>query len=148
MPIPSFTSEGFLPEGIHDCSLEEVRKAFGSFHSTDRRPQLYRKLDEFVKALRSLKIPCFLVIDGSFATGEPRPNDIDLILLLPQEWDLHAELLPPAYNLISKKHVKRIWGFDLLVAREGTREYLKYVTFFQRVRYRRNVRKGILRIKI
>jgi hypothetical protein len=148
MLIPNLTSEGFLPEGIHDCSLEELRKQFGSFQLSDRRPHLYRRLEEFVQALRNLHTSCFLLVNGSFVSSEPRPNDIDLILVLPREWDLHADLEPAAYNLMSKAAVRRTWGFDLLVARDGTMEYFKYVSFFQRVRYRRNARKGILRIKI
>jgi hypothetical protein len=41
MPIPDFTPDGFLPPGVHDCTLDELRVRFGVFRSNDRRPRLY-----------------------------------------------------------------------------------------------------------
>ena len=29
MPIPQFDPNGFLPEGVYECSLEELRERFG-----------------------------------------------------------------------------------------------------------------------
>jgi hypothetical protein len=34
MPIPPLDEDGLLPEGIHECSLEEIRARFGSFQVT------------------------------------------------------------------------------------------------------------------
>jgi len=48
MPIPALSEKGFLPPGVHGCSLDEVRQSFGMFNSTDRRPKLFKKLDAFV----------------------------------------------------------------------------------------------------
>jgi hypothetical protein len=148
VPIPSLTSEGLLPEGIHNCSLEELRERFGSFRSSDRRPQLYRRLDEFVMELRRLEIRCSLIVNGSFVTSEPQPNDIDLILVLPSDWNVDADLPPSAYNVMSKRRVRRIWRFDLLVACKGTDEYNEHVEFFQQVRHRKDRRKGMLQLTI
>jgi hypothetical protein len=38
--IPSFDQNGNLPEGIHDCTIEEAAERFGAFQRSDRRPQL------------------------------------------------------------------------------------------------------------
>ncbi len=35
IPIPAFTPDGLLPEGIYDCTVEELRRQFGSFQVTD-----------------------------------------------------------------------------------------------------------------
>ena len=148
VPIPAFDEYGALPVGIHDCMPSELRERFGSFQSSDRRPLLYARLEQFVRELRRFRSGLVLLINGSFVTTQPRPNDIDLILILPIDWDLRAELPPDAYNLLSKTRVKRFWGFDILVARAETTEYFKYVEFFQRVRYSKTRRKGIVRITL
>ena len=48
MPIPALDPRGLLPEGIHDCTLDEIKAAFGAFQSTDRRPQLFARLAAFL----------------------------------------------------------------------------------------------------
>ncbi len=63
-----------------------------------------------------------LLIDGSFVTDKPDPNDIDLILDLPQTYDFRSELRPFEYNLVSRRRVANRYGFDLLVAREDSTE--------------------------
>ncbi len=47
MPIPAFDADGLLPEGIHACSLQEVRARFGGFQETDRRPRLMGQLEVY-----------------------------------------------------------------------------------------------------
>ena len=148
VPIPAFDEYGTLPAGVHDCTATELRERFGSFQSSDRRPLLYARLERFVSELHRLRPGLILLINGSFVTSKPSPNDIDLILVLPIDWDLRAELSPDAYNLLSKTTVKRRWGFDILVARAETNEYLKYVEFFQRVRYSEIRRKGVVRMTL
>jgi hypothetical protein len=148
VPIPRLNADGYLPEGIHDCSLEELGKEFGVFRSNDTRPLLYRQLEEFITALRAIGAHCSIIIDGSFVTSALRPNDIDIIVALPDNWDIQADLAPAAYNVLSKRSVRRRWRLDLLVARDGTKEYAEYVALFQQIRYLRDQRKGILRIRL
>jgi hypothetical protein len=148
MPIPSFNENGLLPVGVHDCSWSELSERFCRFQATDRRPELCRRLRQMIEVLHRAIIIRELLIDGSFATSVPQPNDIDLILVLPSDWDLHANVSPDQYNLLSKKRVRKLWGFDILIARENSREYWEYVNFFQRVRYQKQLQKGILRIRL
>jgi hypothetical protein len=147
VPIPLFNEQGMLPEGIHDCTLEEFRDRFGQFQSNDRRPRLFHGLQQFLLDLRRLG-PIIVLVNGSFVTASLAPNDVDLIVVLPENWDFRAELTPDTYNLLSKKRVRNQRGFDILVASENTREYMEYIQFFQRVRYRRDVRKGLVRIRL
>ena len=32
MPIPKLNERGFLPHGIHECALSEIKDRFGKFH--------------------------------------------------------------------------------------------------------------------
>ena len=130
MPFPNLNEQGLLPPGIYDCSLEEIGECFGTFQSTDRRPRLYEKLQMFLQQVRSTNLVIAVIVDGSFVTSKADPNDIDLILVLPSSHDLRAELAPMAYNVVSRRRVSRGYGFDVLVARENTREYTEYTIEF------------------
>ena len=137
-----------LPAAIHDCTLDELKNRFGSFQISDRRLQLFRRFEQFVADAQAAQFPRDLVIDGSFVTGEPAPNDIDLVLVLPQSHDLTANLLPGQYNLVSRRSVRRRYGFDIVVVRENTVEYEEAVAFFQQVRGQPALRKGILNLTL
>jgi len=147
MPIPNFDEQGLLPEGIHDCTWAELADRFCRFQSNDCRPELCRRLQEMVEAVRRSKMIREILIDGSFATSKPQPNDIDLILVLPSDWDFASELSPDTYNLMSKNRVRKRFGFDIFVAREKSLEYETDVDFLQQVRDQPGARKGFLRIR-
>ena len=147
MPIPDLNEQGLLPPGIYDCSLEEIGERFGIFQSTDRRPRLYEKLQEFLQQVRSIDLIVAVIVDGSFVTSKHAPGDIDMILVLSSNHDFSAELQPMAYNVLSRRRVSRRYGFDVLVAQENTREYAEYTTDFQRVHGQSHLQKGMLRIR-
>ena len=148
MPIPALNEDGFLPPGVHDCTLDEVRSRFGVFQSTDRRPKLFATLLAFVAEARASGIVVALVINGSFTSGKPDPNDIDLVLVLRTEHHYVADLPPSQYNVISKRRVRRRHGIDVLLARQGTEEEEDAVGFYQQVRGRSTQRKGVLRVRL
>src|SRR4051794_3951055 len=99
MPIPRLDEHGFLPPGVHDCTLEEIKERFAVFQESDRRPTLFRKLENLVAEIRVTNMARWLVIDGSFVTAKADPNDIDLILVIYRYHDVAADLLPSQYNL-------------------------------------------------
>jgi len=146
MPIPPLDKHGFLPVGVHDCTLEELKAAFGSFQTTDQRPKLFQKLQLLVAEIRAAQFARSLLIDGSFVTFKPDPNDIDLVLVLPHGHDVAADLPPVQYNLVSKRRVQKRFGFDMVAVRESTLELNEAVAFFQQVRHQPDLRKGILRL--
>lgn len=148
MAIPLLDEHGFLPVGVHDCTWEEIKSRFGSFQVSDCRPKLLQKLQALVADVRSARIARWLLVDGSFATAKPDPNDIDLVLVLPFAHDLMADLSPAQYNLVSKRRVQRRFGFDIVAVRESTVEYDEAVAFFEQVRHEPALRKGIFRLSL
>ena len=147
MPIPPFDQHGLLPIGVHDCNLGELQTRFGSFQSSDRRPRLFLKLQDFVAELQLARFIRYLLVDGSFVTAKNDPNDIDLVLVLPLTYALTDDLPPDQYRLISKRRVHKRFGFDMVVVRENTLEYDEAVAFFQQVRHQPALRKGLLRLQ-
>jgi Family of unknown function (DUF6932) len=144
--IPAFNEHGCLPEGIYDCTMDEAAQRFGVFQSSDRRPQLWDKFIEFMSEAESCTLIDAVLLNGSFVTAENEPNDIDLVVIVSSDHDFSAEFQPSEYNVLSKREVHRRFGFDLLVARSGSEEYLHYLEFFQQVRLEPGRKKGILRI--
>lgn len=77
MAIPPCNEQGLLPEGMHECTLEEAATEFGTFPRTDRRPQLWLKFVEFVREAKACGVIDAIILDSSFVTAEPAPHDID-----------------------------------------------------------------------
>lgn len=76
--IPQFDSQGFLPQGFHDTTIQEIRSALGF---TPHRNRLIDGLDRFVHIWNESGFVDYAVIDGSFVTSKPEPGDIDMLLI-------------------------------------------------------------------
>ena len=148
MPIPALNTDGLLPEGIHDCMLDEIGARFGSFQDSDRRVRLWAALQAFIGEIKVTGLGLALLVNGSFVTAKPAPEDIDLILVLPAEHDFSRELSPAQYNVLSAQRVRRRHKLDLLVARADFDQYRRYLRLFQQVRLEPGKTKGILRVRL
>ncbi len=96
--------------------------------------------------MRASGLAVAVILDGSFVTAKDEPSDIDLIVVLRSNHDYHAERKPFEYNALSKSGARRRFRFDVVNAREGSDEYERAVEFFQRVRGRFGLRKGIIKV--
>jgi len=148
MAIPAFNEHGLLPDGIYHCALEEARERFGRFQSTDKRPQLWDKLMEFVRDAIASGIVEVVLVDGSFVTARPDPNDIDRILVVPARHSFSADLPPFRYNVLDQKRVRRRFQLDIVVVRNASENLEWAIAFFQQVRQQPGLKKGILRITL
>jgi hypothetical protein len=77
--IPPFDEYGYLPPGIHPATLDEIEARFGR-DSELRRVQMesLRWLVDLAKRTGVQRV----VVNGSFATSSPEPNDVDCVLLV------------------------------------------------------------------
>lgn len=148
MPIPAFTPHGLLPEGIHDCTVAELRERFGQFQRTDSRSRLFERLEVFLREAQATGLVVAVIVDGSFVTDRDAPNDIDLIVVLHADHDLQAVLRPFEYNVVSRRQIRRMHRLDPLIGQEGEKELAEHIEFFGRVRGNSTQRKGMLRIKL
>jgi len=123
MPIPALNADGFLPVGVYDCTLSELRGRFGAFHDSNQRPRLFARLEEFISALRQSGLFEELLVDGSFVTAKPSPNDIDLVAVLRSGHDFERDLPMSEYALVSRTHLRRRFGFDVILAERDTQLY-------------------------
>jgi hypothetical protein len=146
--IPPFNQDGYLPEGIYDCTMEEAAERFSAFQTSDRRPQLWTKLTEFIGEAKVGAFVEAVLIDGSFVTSKSDPNDIDIVLVMAGSYDFSKDLPPALYNLLAQHRVRRRFGFDIVVVKNGSENLKQAVAFFQQVKQRPSLKKGILRIKL
>jgi hypothetical protein len=146
MPIPELTPEGLLPAGIFDSTVEEIRQRFGTFQGSDRRPRLFARLQQFVVAIRNTGLFEAVLIDGSFVTGKPAPNDIDVIAVLHRGHDFERVFSMFEYAFLSRQLLRQRFGFDVVLVEEHSPLYDKAVEFFGRVRESTHLRKGLLRL--
>ncbi len=146
MPIPHLVG-GLLPMGVHDCSLNELAVAFGQFDRSDRRPMLMAKLRLYFAELAATDLAQYVIVDGSFVTAKPEPNDVDLILVLRPHVDTDTyEFRPFELNVASAKRVLTRFAFDLKVARSESGEYASALAVFHRVKGQPSQQKGLLRV--
>ncbi len=148
MPVPALNADGLLPPGIFDCDLPEVRMRFGSFQGSDHRPRLFTRLEELVFVMRGSGLFESLLMDGSFVTAKPAPNDIDLVAVLWLGHDFERDLPMSEYALVSRVLLRRRTGFDVIIAEQDSQLYRTYVGFFSRVRELPGVAKGLLRLPL
>jgi len=148
MSIPALNDRGLLPEGIHDATIEEIKARFGSFQGSDRRPKLWNALLEYVSEAKNVSVIEAILLDGSFVTATAEPNDIDLVVVLSREHNLKIELPIGFYNLLAQNRVRRRFGFDIVVVKNGTQSMNEACEFFQRVRHQPALRKGIVKLKL
>lgn len=143
-------ADGLLPPGIHELSLSEIGEIFGSFQQTEQRPILFRKLRDLVEQTRGLSFIRDIIVDGSFVTSHPTPNDIDLIVVVAQEILSRTEPLNPfEYNAVSSRRLRKRYNFDVFVVPEGSGAYDSYVRFFSRVKGGNpNDLKGLVRLRL
>ena len=100
MPLPAFDSHGDLPVGIHRTTLAEVIERFG--HGTSQRELVTSRLVYIHElAQRTGKMLRF-VIFGSYVTAKSEPNDVDIILIMRDDFRLaecDEETLPAFHHL-------------------------------------------------
>jgi predicted nucleotidyltransferase len=146
--------DGVLPEGVHECTMDEVAERFGRFQRTDRRIRLTERLRRYLADARLTGTATAVVLDGSYVSGRDEPGDIDLILVLRADYNPTGNLRPIDYNVRSKRMGRRLYGFDIVSAPDQGEAYRGYIEFFSGVRpddprpYTSRPRKGLLRIPL
>ena len=92
--IPPFQDRGYLPPGVHPATLDEVEARFG--RQSELRCVQMESIRWLVDLARRAGV-ARLVINGSFVTDVPEPNDVDCVLLVepgfPFDPSAEAELI-------------------------------------------------------
>lgn len=84
--IPEFNKDGNLPEGIYRANEDEFFNRFCS--SSARRKWLGDRLREFFAMLKEIDKVKRLFIWGSFVSNKESPNDVDVLLIMKEDFEL------------------------------------------------------------
>jgi hypothetical protein len=96
MPLPDFNEFGDLPKGKYAAALDEVIARFGS--STPQRSAVTARLRRIYDlAVATNHLEC-VVIFGSYVSDVAEPNDIDVILVMRE--DFRPEECPDASRVL------------------------------------------------
>lgn len=94
MPLPDFTAEGLLPEGIHSADEIEIKQRLvDEFHYSNTRESVHSGLCEYRSELCLLALKIEQWVDGSFVDQRRiDPEDVDLVNFCQQT---QLNTLPP-----------------------------------------------------
>jgi predicted nucleotidyltransferase len=84
--LPSFNDEGELPVGVHSATLSHVHDRFGQ--GSLQRRAVADRLKRIYELVASTGHLARFVVFGSFVTAKPEPNDIDIVILMEDAFDL------------------------------------------------------------
>ena len=142
-PIPPFRRDGYLPDGVYVCSEADVIFRFGS--SSRRRRRLALRLRRWIELGRQVGAKRLLV-DGSFVTAKEEPQDVDTVILLPQDFAQQLEQEnPPALDLEEMLLTRRP---EEIFAAEDETDWEEWVEFFSLTRESDRCRKGLVEIPL
>ena len=86
MALPAFNEEGDLPPGVHRATLTEVLERFGQ--GSVQRCAVADRLQRVYQLVTSTGQLARFIVFGSFVTAKNEPNDVDVILLMEDTFDL------------------------------------------------------------
>ncbi len=154
MPIPTLQSN-YLPEGIYDCSLEEL--TCSPFCENEKRRELFSKLQVYIQRLREFGIEGCVILDGSFVTAKEHPNDIDIVLVINenQNYSIASPVTNLDYTLFNDEFVKENFELHLFIGFTDNNSYNgfdttanEWIEFFKGVRESPVFKKGLLMVRI
>jgi hypothetical protein len=88
--LPLFNHAGDLPPGVYRATLSEVLQRFGS--GTIQRRNVADRLARLYELVNSTGQLARFVVFGSFVTAKADPNDVDIVLLMEDTFDLATVL--------------------------------------------------------
>lgn len=149
-----FDARRLLPEGIHDATLEEVEA--GLSHS-DRRRALFASLKQYMALVKMTGWACQVLVDGSFVMPSvAEPNDIDIILVLPEGWDLgRTDFKPFEKNVLDRDYTRQALKIEVYPVVSGSDREREFIDLFTKIRIEwcrqfslpEDARKGIVRLE-
>ena len=86
MPLPQLNRAGELPEGVHHATLDEVIAQCGS--GTAQRQAVTARLQRLYHLASATHKLDRLILFGSYITATPAPNDIDMVLVMRDDFDV------------------------------------------------------------
>ncbi len=85
MTFPDFNENGDLPVGIYEATLPEILDYFGA--GSLQRQLVAGRLKKIYGLASSTNQLARFIIYGSFVTDKPNPNDVDIFLVMNDDFE-------------------------------------------------------------
>ena len=112
--LPDFSVEGELPPGIHTADWREFQSRFGG--SSLRRDWLTGRLRELLELAHSNRKLRRIFIWGSFVTAKTAPNDLDILPIMDDDFEVDG-MAGPAQDVFDSVRAKLRFESDVFWAR-------------------------------
>nr|DAW30989.1 MAG TPA: hypothetical protein [Caudoviricetes sp.] len=142
MAIPNFNSNGILPEGIYEATLEEIKDFFCSYGDKERRKNLLNSLCKYIEDVKKHDVEFYICIDGSYVTKKEYPGDLDVLIVYDFEYN-NKEWKELVCDEVAKFKYK---GLQILPAFLDSYGEEELIDFAQDVKDNYLLRKGIIKV--
>ena len=88
MPLPEFNDTGDLPTGVHGALLADAVARFRT--GSDRRKLLVLRLQRIHQIASQTGHLARFVVFGSFVTDKHEPNDVDVFMIMDDNFDMRS----------------------------------------------------------
>src|SRR5438067_2528605 len=148
MPIPAFRDDGWLPEGHHYATWDELEDLLGGPEGSPRRRVLNRLLD-WRDQTRIAGMSGLLIVHGSFASSKEVPGDSDCVFVY-DDSVLRIVADPKARKLTDYRWCKENGYGDIFVFPKSVVEKFPHLCGLDMFDYdkRTKERKGVVEVEI
>ncbi len=145
MPLPEFNDVGNLPEGIYEVTMEEAIIRFGG--TSKQRKMVTDRFKRILSlAVATGKLESVLIF-GSYVTSKLEPNDVDLILVMQDDFRPETAVGEVA-SLFDHGRAKLEFAADIFWIRPGLLILDTLDAFKRRLQLtREGHRRGIIEVK-
>ena len=119
MPLPDFREDGWLPEGHHAATWEEIAARFGGTPGS-RRADVLASLLAWRDSLCANGIGGRLILNGSFVSAKEAPGDFDCIFVYNEPGSQVIQQDAQAKALLDNVYCKGHYGGDVLAFAEAS----------------------------
>lgn len=88
IPLPAFNAAGELPEGVHQATIDEITARFGT--GSPQRQEVATRLLRIYQLANATEKLDRVIIFGSYITTKPDPNDIDVVFVMRDDFEIHT----------------------------------------------------------
>jgi predicted nucleotidyltransferase len=114
--LPTFNDDGDLPPGVYQESLAAVLGRFGL--GSQQRRAVASRLERIYRLAASTGQLARFVVFGSFVTAKAEPNDVDVVMLMENEFDL-ANVVTESRSLFEHLDAGVRFGASIFWSRRG-----------------------------
>jgi len=112
MAIPDFRDDGWLPEGHHAATWDEIAERLGG-EPGSKRATVLAGLLAWRDAVRAKGLSGLVILDGSFVSAKPAPGDFDLLFFYDEASEAVTKQDTKAAALVDNAKCKARFGGDV-----------------------------------